>query len=107
MTGPDVAVTLFLTLLVGLALGLVVGVLWSRSRPAAIERYAAGVVDQAEVMQGLDRLSDQMRDLDHHRASWQGQLNEQVHDMRLSAEGLRRETQSLSTALRKPQVRGR
>jgi len=107
MTGADVAVTLFLTLLVGLALGLVVGVLWSRSRPAAIERYAAGVVDQAEVMQGLDRLSDQMRDLDHQRASWQGQLNQQVLDMRTTAESLRRETQSLSTALRKPQVRGR
>ncbi len=69
--------------------------------------YTAGVVDQAEVMQGLDRLSDQMHDLDHQRASWQGQLNEQVLDMRLTAEGLRRETQSLSTALRKPQVRGR
>jgi DNA recombination protein RmuC len=107
MTGADVAVTLFLTLLVGLALGLVVGVLWSRSRPAAMERYAAGVVDQAEVMQGLDRLSDQMRDLDHQRATWQGQLNQQVLDMRSTAESLRRETQSLSTALRKPQVRGR
>ena len=95
--------TLFLTLLVGLALGAVVGVLWSRSRPT----YTAGVVDQAEVMQGLDRLSDQMQDLDHQRASWQGQLNEQVLDMRMTAEGLRRETQSLSTALRKPQVRGR
>ena len=65
------------------------------------------MVDQAEVMQGLDRLSDQMHDLDHQRASWQGQLNEQVLDMRMTAEGLRRETQSLSTALRKPQVRGR
>ena len=58
-------------------------------------------------MQGLDRLSDQMHDLDRQRASWQGQLNEQVLDMRHTAEGLRRETQSLSTALRKPQVRGR
>ena len=48
-----------------------------------------------------------MRDLDHQRATWQGQLNEQVHDMRIANEGLRRETQSLATALRKPQVRGR
>lgn len=94
--------TLFLTLAIGLGLGAVVGVLWSRSRPT----FTAGVVDQAEVMQGLDRLSDQMQDLDHQRASWQGQLNEQVLDMRHVAEGLRRETQSLSTALRKPQVRG-
>jgi DNA recombination protein RmuC len=103
-------VTLFLVLvvlLVGLGLGALVGVLWARSRPAALQRYVGGVVDQAEVMQGLDRLSDQMRDLDHQRATWQGQLNQQVLDMRLTAEGLRRETQSLSTALRKPQVRGR
>jgi len=96
-------IALFLTLLVGVALGALIGVLWSRSRTT----FTAGMVDQAEVMQGLDRLSDQMRDLDHQRATWQGQLNQQVLDMRLTAEGLRRETQSLSTALRKPQVRGR
>ena len=96
-------VTLFLTLLVGLVLGALLGLLWARSRPTV----AQGLVDQAEVMQGLDRLSDQMRDLDHQRASWQGQLNQQVHDMRATTESLRRETQSLSTALRKPQVRGR
>ncbi|HEY0902612.1 MAG TPA: DNA recombination protein RmuC, partial [Marmoricola sp.] len=64
-------IALFLTLLVGLALGALVGVLWSRSRTT----FTAGMVDQAEVMQGLDRLSDQMRDLDHQRATWQGQLN--------------------------------
>ena len=95
--------TLFLTLVVGLGLGALVGVLWSRSRPP----YVAGLVDQAEVMQGLDRLSDQMHDLDHQRASWQGQLNQQVARHAATAEALRRETQSLSTALRKPQVRGR
>jgi DNA recombination protein RmuC len=100
-------VTLFLTLLVGLALGALVGMLWARSRPAHVLSVGAGMVEQAEVMQGLDRLSDQMSDLDHQRASWQGQLNQQVLDMRATAEGLRRETQSLSTALRKPQVRGR
>jgi DNA recombination protein RmuC len=58
-------------------------------------------------MQGLDRLQDQMRDLEHQRSTWQGQLHQQVADMRFSTEALRRETQSLSTALRKPQVRGR
>ena len=95
-------VTLFLTLVIGLALGTGLGVLWCRSRPT----LAAGLIDQAEVMLGLDRLTDQMRDLDHQRASWQGELNQQVLDMRATADGLRRETQSLSTALRKPQVRG-
>src|SRR6478752_10447248 len=92
--------TLFLTLLVGLALGAVVGVLWARSRPAHVQSVGAGMVDQAEVMQGLDRLSDQMHDLDRQRASWQGQFHQHVSD-------LRRETHSLATALRKPQVRGR
>jgi DNA recombination protein RmuC len=103
--------SLLLTLLAGLAVGLaagaLVGVLWVRSRPDYARSLGHGMVDQAEVMQGLDRLSDQMRDLDHQRASWQGQLNQQVLDMRTTTDTLRRETQSLSTALRKPQVRGR
>ncbi|MGB0100444.1 MAG: DNA recombination protein RmuC [Nocardioides sp.] len=88
--------TLFLTLLVGLALGGVVGLLWARSRP----EHAAGLVDQAEVMQGLDRLSDQMQHLDRARATWQGHFDAQVGQ-------LQTETRALSTALRKPQVRGR
>ena len=88
--------TSFAVLLTGLLLGLALGVLWARSRSS----YSAGMVDQAEVMQGLDRLSDQMRDLDQHRAAWQGEFHQQVSE-------LARETRSLSTALRKPQVRGR
>src|SRR3954453_15726658 len=88
--------TLFLALAVGLGLGALVGVLWSRSRPT----YTAGLVDQAEVMQGLDRLSDQMHHLDRRRDRWQGQFHAQV-------DSLQREPRSLSTARRKPQVRGR
>ena len=84
--------------------GCLLGLLWARSRPAHTQAVGQGMVDQAEVMQGLDRLSDQMHDLDQQRAAWQGQLHQQV-DMR--TDRLRRETQSLSTALRKPQVRGR
>ena len=91
--------TIFLTLLVGLGLGAVVGVLWARSRPSAVNQVAAGMVDQAEVMQGLDRLSDQMHHLDRARATWQGEFDAQVTQ-------LQRETRTLSTALRKPQVRG-
>jgi DNA recombination protein RmuC len=96
-------ITFLTALAVGLLLGAVVGVLWARSRTTYVEER----VEAAEVLQGLDRLSDQMRDLDHQRATWQGQLREQVLDVRRSTESLRRETQSLSTALRKPQVRGR
>lgn len=99
--------TQFLTLVVGLALGGVVGVLWARSRTTHVQAVGQGMVDQAEVMQGLDRLHDTMRDFEHTRVSWQSQLHQQVNDMRHSTDTLRRETQSLSTALRKPQVRGR
>lgn len=89
-------IAVLITLAAGLALGVVVGVLWARSRPS----YAGGLVDQAEVMQGLDRLSDQMHHLDRQRAAWQGEFHEHVA-------ALQRETRSLSTALRKPHVRGR
>jgi DNA recombination protein RmuC len=58
------------------------------------------MLDQAELMQGLDRLSDQVHHLDRARAAWQGHLHAQVDQ-------LQRETRTLSTALRRPQVRGR
>ena len=88
--------TFLVALAIGLGLGCLVGLLWARSRTS----YTSGMVDQAEVMQGLDRLSDQVHDLDRERASWQGQFHQHVSD-------LRRETHALSTALRRPQVRGR
>ena len=100
---------LLLCLFVGLALGAALGVLWARGRATYDDRelLAVRAADQAVVREGLERLQDQMRDLDHQRSSWQGQLHQQVQDMRFSTEALRRETRSLSTALRKPQVRGR
>lgn len=101
--------TLALVLAVGLALGAVIGVLWSRSRPAddpAIAALQQRVADQAVVQDGLERLQDQLSDLAHDRTAWQAQLNQQVADMRHSTESLRRETTTLATALRKPQVRG-
>ncbi len=94
-----------LPLAVGLALGALVGVLWARSRPLPDEVERVG--DQAVVREGLERLHDQLRDLAHNRASWQGQRAQQVDDMRHSTDLLRGETRSLSTALRRPQVRGR
>lgn len=100
-----------LLLVVGLALGVVIGVLWARSRPAddgeAVAALERRIADDTVIRDGLDRLALQMRELEHGRASWQGQLHQQVEDVRLSTEQLRRETSSLVTALRKPQVRGR
>ena len=111
MNAMSLLLALLIGLLVGLGLGCAVGLLWARSRPAYVAGQGQAMVDQAlphaEVMQGLDRLSDQLHDFEHARATWQGQLHEQVLDMRHTADGLRRETQSLATALRRPQVRGR
>ena len=106
--------TLLLGVALGLALGLVlgslIGALWMRGRPAttdqAISALEQRAADHAVVRDGLDRLQDQLSDLSHDRVAWQAQLHQQVADMRLSAEGLRRETSTLTTALRKPQVRG-
>jgi DNA recombination protein RmuC len=105
--------SLLITLLLGVALGAVVGLLFARGRAsghdAAITQRAleSRAADQAVVRESLDRLHDQMRDLEQHRISWQSQLRQQVEDMRHSTDSLRRETLSLSTALRRPQVRGR
>jgi DNA recombination protein RmuC len=104
---------LILMLLVGLALGALVGALWARTRGSGAEQAAQRLAletraaDQAVVRESLERLHDQMRDLEQHRISWQSQLRQQVDEVRHSTESLRRETTALSTALRKPQVRGR
>ena len=115
----------FLVLLAGLVIGLVAGaavgyaagVLRPRDDPAQTRAHAqeqearAALTRRAEqdavVRESLDRLHDQMRDLEQNRVAWQSQLHEQVTQVRHSNDTLRRETQSLSTALRRPQVRGR
>ena len=106
-------ITVTLGLLVALLLGGLAGVLGglrlAASRtdapdPRALEARAA---EQAIVRQGLAALAEQMQGLHDQRVSWQAQLREQVADMRHSTDVLRRETAALSTALRKPQVRGR
>ena len=105
--------SLLITLLVGVLLGGAVGALYARSRvsgnDAAVAQRAleSRAADQAVVRESLDRLHDQMRDLEQQRVSWQSQLKQQVDDVRHSTDSLRRETSSLATALRRPQVRGR
>lgn len=96
MLGGMETVVMLLVLFVGLVLGCALGWFGARSRPSATH----AVVDHQELVQGLDRLSDQMIDLDRHRAAWQGEFARHVSD-------LQRETRTLSTALRRPQVRGR
>jgi DNA recombination protein RmuC len=104
-------------LLVGLALGWAYGVLHARRTADPARRHAlegahraeleARAADTAVVRESLQRLHDQVRALDTTRLTWQAQLAQQVSDVRESADQLRRETSSLATALRKPQVRGR
>ena len=105
--------SLLVVLLLGIAIGAVLGWLLARGRArghdAAVSHRAleSRAADHAVVRQGLERLQDQMRDLETHRVSWQSQLHQQVDDVRRSTDSLRRETSALSTALRRPQVRGR
>ncbi len=110
------ALTILVVLLLGVLLGGAGGVLWARGRdgrggpvalpgPGPVDDGRA--VETALVRESLDRLHDQMRDMAQHGVSWQSQLKQQVEDVRHSTDVLRRETATLSTALRRPQVRGR
>ena len=112
----DLATTLSLltVLVLGVLLGVAAGVLWARARPvtspaveAATVRALERAAEAAVLRESLDRLHDQMRDMAQHGVSWQSQLKQQVDEVRHSTDTLRRETATLSTALRKPQVRGR
>ena len=93
-------------LLVGAGLGFAVGALWQRGRPEQVAALAAAE-ERVELVQGLDRISDQLLELDRQRETWDARLREQVEAMRRSTDSLGTETRALSTALRKPQVRGR
>jgi len=102
----DIVIGLLL-LLLGLVAGVLVGLRWGRRDDRALAAIEARGEDQAVIRDGLERLHDRMRDLEQERVAWQGRLHQQVDDVRLTADQLRRETASLATALRKPQVRGR
>ena len=107
--------SLLIVLLVGLLLGVALGALLARTRaagtpglePQAVAQIESRAAEAAVVRESLDRLHDQLRDMAQHGVSWQSQLKQQVDDVRHSTDVLRRETTTLSTALRKPQVRGR
>ena len=106
---PTTALALLTALLLGAVLGLLVGHLRGRTGVDAETRRAleSRAADQALVQQGLSSLEQQMRSLQDQRVSWQAQLQQQVADVRHSTDLLRRETTSLATALRRPDVRGR
>ncbi|MPZ59927.1 MAG: DNA recombination protein RmuC [Propionibacteriales bacterium] len=120
------------TLVTGVALGAILGWLAARDRStgelarvtaerdAAHDRLADAGAERTQltsrleqlsghavVRQRLDELHLHLRQLEQSQASWQSQLRQQVDDVRHTGDVLRRETSALSTALRKPQVRGR
>jgi DNA recombination protein RmuC len=77
-----------------------------RGGVADVGRGLQQVQDATLIRDGLDRLHERMRDLEHQRVSWQSTLHQQVDEVRHSTDSLRRETSALATALRKPHVRG-
>jgi DNA recombination protein RmuC len=116
-------------LAVGLQLGVQIGIGRQPQRDPDEEREAIGAVTNAThqavtsateravssatqqvvgpVKESLDRFDARLRELETSRVEWHSQLREQVESVRLTGESLRRETSSLATALRRPQVRGR
>jgi DNA recombination protein RmuC len=95
--------TLVIGVLVGVLGALVVG---RRGGAADLSRARDQVEDSAVIRDGLDRLHERMRELEHQRVSWQSILHQQVDEVRHSTDTLRRETTALASALRKPHVRG-
>lgn len=92
--------------LMTLALGVLLGALGVLLRVRRDPDAVAALGESAVIRDGLDRLHDRMRDLEHQRVSWQSTLHQQVDEVRHSTDTLRRETSALATALRKPHVRG-
>ncbi|OUZ12744.1 hypothetical protein BHE97_00590 [Aeromicrobium sp. PE09-221] len=101
------AFALLIVALLALALGFIAGQLTaSRRAPAPVDADSARLAMEP-VTRSIERFDSRLRDLESQGTAWQAQLREQVDSVRFTSEQLRRETASLSTALRRPQVRGR
>jgi DNA recombination protein RmuC len=107
------AFPLLLTALLALAAGLAIGMLIGSRRAPSATAHDLGLSTAATaravepVRESLDRFGERLRDLEASRIEWHAQLREQVDAVRLTSDSLRKETASLATALRRPQVRGR
>jgi DNA recombination protein RmuC len=119
--------TVLLALLVGLAVGVLVGRLLVHRDEAALAASFEGIAARAlrgesdrdlahqqqsvrqlvePLREQLGRVEGQLRGLETERARAFGELSKQVDTVRQSSELLGRETASLVNALRKPQARG-
>ncbi|MEO6471812.1 MAG: DNA recombination protein RmuC, partial [Aeromicrobium sp.] len=104
-------ILVILALTTGLAIGLLVGSrTLRRNQTTAVDHFglstAATATAVAPVRESLDRFTERLQQLESSRIEWHAQLREQVDAVRLTNESLRKETSSLATALRRPQVRG-
>ena len=109
-----------LLLVIGIAFGALLGVLWERSRRLAVNSQAldhsadrllalAGSQFDAAgrpINESLSRLDDRLRDIERGRAASQAALAQQIDDVRATAGALGTQTAALVTALRRPEVRG-
>lgn len=109
-----------LLLVIGLAIGALLGVLWERSRRMAVTSEAldhssnrllalAGSQFDAAgkpIHESLSRLDDRLREIERGRAASQAALAQQIDDVRETAGALGQQTAALVTALRRPEVRG-
>jgi len=101
--------TALLALLAGLAVGMLLGMRRAPSMSAddlSLSTTATATA-VAPVRESLDHFAERLRQLETSRIEWHAQLREQVESVRQGNDSLRRETASLATALRRPQVRGR
>lgn len=98
-----------LALIAGLSLGYVIGARQASGMTAQDLSLSTTATAQAvePVKESLDRFGERLRQLESSRIEWHTQLREQVDAVRLTSDSLRKETASLATALRRPQVRGR
>lgn len=99
---------LLVALCVGVALGASLTGLGRRREDAHEQRRnreVAGAI--APLQQSVERMQDQLRELETARAGAHGALAEQVRATRETSELLRAETAALASALRSPGARGR
>ncbi len=77
-----------------------------RAEASADQRLAHTEALLSPVKDGLAALNQRINQVERERSAMSATLGEQVRQVVATSELLRRETQTLSTALRKPQVRG-
>lgn len=77
-----------------------------KAEASAEQRLRATEQLMAPVKESLERFNARLVEVEKERVAMQTDLRNQVAAVRVTGEELRRETHALSTALRKPQVRG-